>query len=91
MKQLGLAASSGTTPFDALFLGFSFFLIAAAVMLIALLFKLGVEQRAKELGTLGAMGLRSRKIAAAALARRADRGGDRGDGRHCWPASRTRG
>ena len=58
VKQLGLAASSGTTPFDALFLGFSFFLIAAAVMLISLLFKLGVEQRAKELGTLGAMGLR---------------------------------
>ncbi|MEX2092802.1 MAG: FtsX-like permease family protein [Pirellulales bacterium] len=63
VKQLGLAASSGTTPFDALFLGFSFFLIAAAVMLISLLFKLGVEQRAKELGTLGAIGLRSRKIA----------------------------
>jgi putative ABC transport system permease protein len=63
VKRLGLAASSGTTPFDALFLGFSFFLIAAAVMLISLLFKLGVEQRAKELGTLGAIGLRSRKIA----------------------------
>ena len=63
VKELGLAASSGTTPFDALFLGFSFFLIAAAVMLISLLFKLGVEQRAKELGTLGAMGLRSRKVA----------------------------
>ncbi len=63
IKQFGLAASSGTTPFDALFLGFSFFLIAAAVMLISLLFKLGVEQRAKELGTLGALGLRSRKVA----------------------------
>jgi putative ABC transport system permease protein len=63
VKQQGLAASSGTTPFDALFLGFSFFLIAAAVMLISLLFKLGVEQRATELGTLGALGLRSRKIA----------------------------
>lgn len=62
VKELGLAAASGTTPFDVLFLGFSFFLIAAAVMLISLLFKLGVEQRAKELGTLGAVGLRSRKI-----------------------------
>ena len=81
VKQLGLAASSGTTPFDALFLGFSFFLIAAAVMLIALLFKLGVEQRAKELGTLGAMGLRSRKIALAAVERRAARGRDRRGGR----------
>lgn len=62
VKELGLAASSGTTPFDALFLGFSFFLIAAAVMLIALLFKLGVEQRAQELGTLGAVGLRPQRI-----------------------------
>jgi len=63
VKQLGLAASSGTTPFDALFLGFSFFLIAAAVMLISLLFKLGVDTRAAELGTLGAVGLPPRKIA----------------------------
>lgn len=63
IKQLGLAAASGTTPFDALFLGFSFFLLAAAVMLISLLFKLGVEQRAGELGTLGAIGLRPQRIA----------------------------
>jgi putative ABC transport system permease protein len=56
MKRLGLAAASGTTPFDGLFLGFSFFLIAAAVMLIALLFKLGIEQRARELGILAAAG-----------------------------------
>src|SRR5262249_50781429 len=31
VKRLGLTAASGTTPFDGLFLGFSFFLIAAAV------------------------------------------------------------
>jgi ABC-type lipoprotein release transport system permease subunit len=46
-----------------LFLGFSFFLIAAAVMLIALLFQLGVEQRAGELGTLAAVGMGRRRIA----------------------------
>jgi ABC-type antimicrobial peptide transport system permease subunit len=62
VKRLGVAASSGTTPFDALFLGFSFFLIAAAVMLIALLFKLGVEQRARELGILAAAGFPQRRI-----------------------------
>jgi putative ABC transport system permease protein len=62
VKRLGLTASSGTTPFDALFLGFSFFLIAAAVMLIALLFKLGVEQRARELGTLAAAGFPRKRI-----------------------------
>ena len=62
VKRLGLAASSGTTPFDGLFLGFSFFLIAAAVMLISLLFKLGVEQRAQELGILAATGFERKQI-----------------------------
>lgn len=62
VKRIGLAASSGTTPFDGLFLGFSLFLIAAAVMLIAVLFRLGIEQRAGELGILAAIGLRRRQI-----------------------------
>lgn len=56
VKAQGLAASSGTTPFDLLFLGFSMFLIASAVMLIALLFRLGLDARAKEVGLLGAVG-----------------------------------
>jgi ABC-type antimicrobial peptide transport system permease subunit len=56
VKRLGLRASSGTTPFDALFLGFSMFLIAAALMLVSLLFRLGVEQRAGELGLMSAVG-----------------------------------
>jgi putative ABC transport system permease protein len=62
VKQQGLAAASGTTPFDFLFLGFSFFLVASAVMLIALLFQLGVEQRVQELGTLAAAGIDRRRI-----------------------------
>lgn len=57
VKQQGLAASAGTTPFDGLFLGFSFFLIAAAVMLIVLLFGLGIQQRASEAGVLAAVGV----------------------------------
>jgi ABC-type lipoprotein release transport system permease subunit len=56
VKQQGLAASSGTTPFDGLFLGFSMFIIAAALMLVLLLFRLGIEQRAREIGTLRAIG-----------------------------------
>jgi ABC-type antimicrobial peptide transport system permease subunit len=68
VKEQGLAASAGTTPFEALFIGFSFFLIAAAVMLVALLFQLGIEQRASELGTLGALGL-GRKLVTRLLAR----------------------
>jgi ABC-type antimicrobial peptide transport system permease subunit len=62
VKRMGLDAASGTTPFGVLFLSFSFFLIAAAVMLMALLFQLGVEQRASELGILEAIGLRRRLI-----------------------------
>ena len=33
VKQQGLQAAAGTTPFNLLFLGFSMFIIAAAVML----------------------------------------------------------
>ena len=61
VKRQQLAASSGTTPFDGLFLGLSFFIIAAALLLVALLFRLGVEQRASEIGTLLAVGLRRNK------------------------------
>jgi len=62
VKQLGLQAASGTTPFGGLFLGFSFFLIAAALMLIALLFQLGIQQRAHELGTLAAIGVDKKRV-----------------------------
>ncbi|MBS0210574.1 MAG: FtsX-like permease family protein [Planctomycetes bacterium] len=56
IRAEGLAASSGTTPFEGLFLGFSMFLIISAVMLVALLFRLGVEQRAAEIGILLSIG-----------------------------------
>lgn len=60
IKSQGLEAASGTTPFDVLFLALSFFIIAAALMLVSLLFRLGVDQRATELGLLQAVGWRSR-------------------------------
>ncbi|HMP04718.1 MAG TPA: hypothetical protein PJ982_00070 [Lacipirellulaceae bacterium] len=56
-KQNAIAAAAGTTPFEALFLGFSFFLMASALMLTALLFRLGVDQRAPEVGLLLAVGV----------------------------------
>ncbi len=65
VKRQGLAAAGGTTPFDALFLGFSMFLIAAAVMLVVLLFRLAIEGRVKEIGLLAALGftaVRSRQL-----------------------------
>jgi len=60
VKRNGLAASSGSTPFDGLFLGLSLFVIAAALMLIVVLFRLGIQQRASQIGLLLAVGL-SRK------------------------------
>jgi ABC-type lipoprotein release transport system permease subunit len=63
LKAQGLAASAGTTPFSLLFLGFSMFTIAAAVMLVALLFRLGTDARASQVGLLLALGLTPRRVA----------------------------
>ena len=56
VKAQALEASSGATDFSVLFISFSMFLIAAAAMLVALLFRLGVERRSKEIGLLLAAG-----------------------------------
>lgn len=56
VRAQALYAATGTTPFNLLFLGFSMFIIAAAVMLVALLFRLAVERRAREIGVLLATG-----------------------------------
>lgn len=57
-----LAASKGTTPFDGLFLALSMFVILAAMMLIALLLRLGMLQRIDEFGTLLAVGYSPRRV-----------------------------
>jgi putative ABC transport system permease protein len=62
-----VAASSGSTDFGELFGGFSCFLLAAAVILVAMLFRLGVEQRARQLGLLAASGFSPGKIRALCL------------------------
>ncbi len=56
VRAQGLAASSGSTPVDVLFLLFSMFLIGAALMLIVLLAWLAIDERRRELGLLGAVG-----------------------------------
>jgi putative ABC transport system permease protein len=57
VREQGIAASRGGVDFGQLFMGLSFFLIASAVLLTALLFVLGAEQRRREVGTLLAVGL----------------------------------
>ena len=56
VKANGLEAATGATDFSTLFIGFSLFLIVSAALLVGLLFRLGVEQRASEIGILLAAG-----------------------------------
>ena len=51
-----LGASRGATDFGAYFTYFSFFLVVSSLLLAALFFKLGVEQRGREVGLLRALG-----------------------------------
>ena len=67
IRQQQLAASKGTTPFDGLFLALSFFVIFAAVMLIAMLFRLGLVQRMRQYGMLLAVGWSPRRVARLAI------------------------
>jgi ABC-type antimicrobial peptide transport system permease subunit len=58
VKANALAASKGGTPFGVLFLSFSFFLIASALLLVGLLFRLNLDRRARQVGVLFAEGFR---------------------------------
>jgi putative ABC transport system permease protein len=62
VREQGLAASRGATDFGEYFLYFSFFLVVSALMLTTLFFKLGIEQRAREIGTLQAVGFSNSAI-----------------------------
>ena len=57
IRKNGLKASSGSTPFDGLFLALSMFVIASALILVTLLFRLTMQNRASEIGVLQALGL----------------------------------
>ena len=62
VRERGLVASRGATDFGAYFLYFSFFLIVSAFVLLALLYRLGVERRVGEIGLLLASGWPPRAI-----------------------------
>ena len=62
VRQEGLAASRGATDFGEYFLYFSFFLVVSALLLTALFFKLGIEQRLREIGILQAVGFPAARI-----------------------------
>ncbi len=62
IREQALNAASQSQDFGGLFIGFSFFLIIAALILMALLFQFGVEQRMTEIGTLLALGFRAKHV-----------------------------
>ena len=64
VKARSLAASQGATDFGEYFVYFSFFLMVSALLLTALFFKLGIEQRMHEIGVLRALGFSISKIRA---------------------------
>ncbi len=55
-RDLALEASAGVTDFGEYFTYFSFFLVVSALLLASLFFRLGVEQRLREIGALRAFG-----------------------------------
>jgi ABC-type antimicrobial peptide transport system permease subunit len=67
LRTDSLRAAGGTTPFGLLFLCFSLFLMAASLMLLLLLFRLGIDERSGEIGLLLALGFSRRRVFALLL------------------------
>ncbi|RKU25731.1 hypothetical protein C6497_15335 [Candidatus Poribacteria bacterium] len=62
IRSNGLKSAKGSSDFAMLFSSMSGFIIIAAAVLIGLVFKLGVEQRLREIGILQSMGYTIKKI-----------------------------
>jgi putative ABC transport system permease protein len=62
VREPALRAAAQSQDFGGLFIGFSFFLILAALILMGLLFAFGLEQRVAEIGTLLALGFRAKQV-----------------------------
>ena len=62
VREQGLSSGREGVDFSGLFIGLSFFIIAAALLLTALLFSFAAENRSEETGLLLAVGFRARRI-----------------------------
>jgi ABC-type antimicrobial peptide transport system permease subunit len=62
VRSQALEAARGATDFGEYFVYFSFFLMVSAVLLTGLFFKLGIEQRTREIGVLRSLGFSASKI-----------------------------
>lgn len=68
VRHEALAAASGATDFGAYFTYFSFFIVVAALLLTVLFFRLGVEQRLRQIGILRTAGFTVSRLRALLLA-----------------------
>src|SRR4029077_5720407 len=62
VREQALKAANQAQDFGDLFLGFSIFLVVAALLLMALLFQFGLEQRATEIGTYLSLGFTPKQV-----------------------------
>lgn len=62
VRSRGILASEQGTDFGQLFMGLSMFLIAAALVLVGLIFAFGVEKRSSEIGVLLALGFEKKQV-----------------------------
>jgi putative ABC transport system permease protein len=61
-RRLALEASRGATDFGEYFTYFSFFIVVSALLLVVLFFRLGIEQRLRQIGVLRATGYTARHL-----------------------------
>ena len=61
-RAQSLEAAQGATDFGEYFVYFSFFLMVSALLLTGLFFRLGIDQRTREIGVLRALGFSAAKI-----------------------------
>ncbi|MGB0717060.1 MAG: FtsX-like permease family protein [Phycisphaerae bacterium] len=62
VRERAQQSGAGSTDFGGLFIGFSFFLIFAAIFLVTLLLKLGISQRTRQIGLMLALGFAPRSV-----------------------------
>ena len=62
IREQGVKAAENGTDFSGLFIGLSFFLLVASIILTALLFRLNLENRSAQVGLLSALGFQERQV-----------------------------
>jgi ABC-type antimicrobial peptide transport system permease subunit len=62
VREQGVQAAKNGTDFSGLFIGLSFFLLIAGIVLTSLLFRLNLETRSTQIGLLDALGFKQKQV-----------------------------